>query len=251
MKNKFTIYSLLSSIVLGFLFLTLTIVFIGDFVDFIRLLSNSSLLGGQLAGYIINVILDMVACGLIIFLGVLEIKKLLKEENNNNKIVFRSLGIFLTVLPIEIFINAIVGYADAGIIVLAVFTLLVGLFSLLLGFFTLNLKDQVKVITNFVALGLEFIFVIVLLATVFSGGISITAGVFFIFILIITITINVLEFVNKNALNYVLNITPDSSKKEETKEPKEEQEVESKKEIEKPTVEETKETTESTEEIKE
>lgn len=140
MKNKFTVYSLLSSIVLGFLLFTFTIVFIGDFVDFIRLLSNSSLFqGGQLAGYIINLILDMVACGFIIFLGVLETKKLLKGENNNNKIVFRSLGVFLTVLPIEIFINAIVGYADAGIIVLAVFTLLVGLFSLLLGFFTLIL----------------------------------------------------------------------------------------------------------------
>lgn len=222
MKNKLTIYSLLSFISLFLVAFIFSFDLVGAIVSFaqsIQLLSENNVQGVE--AILVTSILELLACITCIVLALLESKKLKKGTYDNGRLIYEVTAIFYTVLAISlILVLASFGVVDAGILTLAILLLIVSAFNAFLVFYSKKLTAGLAKILAIVADALDFIFIIILLVSYLNTTtMGILVGVFLIILYLINLTIDIISIFNKSLLDKVItNVSTQEEKPIETKE---------------------------------
>lgn len=230
MKNKLTIYSLLSIISIFLIAFSFTFDLIGSifsFAESIQLLNENSVQG--LESILVASILEILACVACIVIVSLESKKIKKGTYDNSRLIYEVTTIFYTLLAIVlILVLTSFGVIDAGILTLAILLLFVAAYNAFLIYFKKKLNASLAKILSIVADILDFIFIIILLVTYLNAStMGILVGVFLIIIYIINLTIDIISLFNKSLLDKVItNINTQEEKPLELKEEQKEDKAE-------------------------
>lgn len=230
MKNKLTIYSLLSLISIFLITFGFTFDLIGSIfslAESIQLLNENSVQG--LESILATSILEILACVACIVIVSLESKKIKKGTYDNGRLIYEVTTIFYTLLAIVlILVLTAFGVIDAGILTLAILLLFVAAYNAFLIYFKKKLKASLAKILSIVADILDFIFIIILLVTYLNASaMGILVGVFLIVIYIINSTIDIISLFNKSLLDKVItNINTQEEKPLEAKEEQKEDKTE-------------------------
>lgn len=230
MKNKLTIYSLLSLISIFLITFGFTFDLIGSIfslAESIQLLNENSVQG--LESILATSILEILACVACIVIVSLESKKIKKGTYDNGRLIYEVTTIFYTLLAIVlILVLTAFGVIDAGILTLAILLLFVAAYNAFLIYFKKKLKASLAKILSIVADILDFIFIIILLVTYLNASaMGILVGVFLIVIYIINSTIDIISLFNKSLLDKVItNINTQEEKPLEAKEEQKEDKAE-------------------------
>lgn len=230
MKNKLTIYLLLSLISIFLITFGFTFDLIGSIfslAESIQLLNENSVQG--LESILATSILEILACVACIVIVSLESKKIKKGTYDNGRLIYEVTTIFYTLLAIVlILVLTAFGVIDAGILTLAILLLFVAAYNAFLIYFKKKLKASLAKILSIVADILDFIFIIILLVTYLNASaMGILVGAFLIVIYIINSTIDIISLFNKSLLDKVItNINTQEEKPLEAKEEQKEDKTE-------------------------
>ena len=208
MKNKLTIYSLLSFISLllvAFIFSFDLVGAIVSLAESIQILSENEIQG--LEAILATSVLEVLACLACLVLAFLKSRKLKKGTYDNGRLVYEVTAIFYTVLAISLIIVLVTfGIVDAGILTLAILILLVSIYNVYLIFYKNKLNAGLARILTIVADILDFVFIILLLVTYLnSTTTAILAGVFLLILYLINLTIDIIRLFNKSILDKVIS----------------------------------------------
>ena len=208
MKNKLTIYSLLSFISLLLVAFIFSFDLVGAIVSLaqsIQILSENEIQG--LEAILATSVLEVLACLACLVLAFLESRKLKKGTYDNGRLVYEVTAIFYTVLAISLIIVLVTfGVVDAGILTLAILILLVSIYNIFLIFYKNKLSTGLARILVIVADILDFVFIILLLVTYLnSTTTAILAGVFLLILYLINLTIDIIRLFNKSILDKVIS----------------------------------------------
>ena len=230
MKNKLTIYSLLSSISLFLVAFIFSFDLVGAIVSLaesIQILSENEIQG--IEAILATSVLEVLACLACLVLAYLESRKLKKGTYDNGRLVYEVTAIFYTVLAISLILVLVAfGVVDAGILTLAILILLVSVYNVFLILYKNKLSAGLARILTIVADILDFVFIILLLVTYLnSTTIAILVGVCLLILYLINLTIDIIRLFNKSILDKVItNINTQEEKPLESKEEQKEDKAE-------------------------
>ena len=207
MKNKLTIYSLLSFIsvfLVAFIFSFDLVGAIVSLAESIQILSENEIQG--IEAILATSVLEVLACLACLVLAYLESRKLKKGTYDNGRLVYEVTAIFYTVLAISLILVLVAfDVVDAGILTLAILILLVSAYNLFLILYKNKLSAGLARILAIVADILDFVFIILLLVTYLnSTTIAILVGVFLVILYLINLTIDIIRLFNKSILDKVI-----------------------------------------------
>ena len=207
MKNKLTIYSLLSFISLFLVAFIFSFDLVGAIVSLaesIQILSVNEIQG--LEAILATSVLEVLACLACLVLAFLESRKLKKGTYDNGRLVYEVTAIFYTVLAISLILVLVAfDVVDAGILTLAILILLVSAYNLFLILYKNKLSAGLARILAIVADILDFVFIILLLVTYLnSTTIAILVGVCLLILYLINLTIDIIRLFNKSILDKVI-----------------------------------------------
>ena len=207
MKNKLTIYSLLSCISLFLVAFIFSFDLVGAIVSLaesIQILSENEIQG--LEAILATSVLEVLACLACLVLACLESRKLKKGTYDNGRLVYEVTAIFYTVLAISLILVLVAfDVVDAGILTLAILILLVSAYNLFLILYKNKLSAGLARILAIVADILDFVFIILLLVIYLnSTTIAILVGVCLLILYLINLTIDIIRLFNKSILDKVI-----------------------------------------------